>query len=71
MDLSVEKGAKGFDLKVKDMSQGDFSCLEIEVAKVEMPGLMSCRTKLGPSQPLKGARIIGPLSMTIQTVVLI
>ncbi|KAI5084475.1 hypothetical protein GOP47_0000644 [Adiantum capillus-veneris] len=71
MDLSVEKGAKGFEFKVKDMSQADFGRLEIELAEVEMPGLMSCRTEFGPSQPLKGARITGSLHMTIQTAVLI
>ncbi|MCO5574062.1 hypothetical protein L7F22_027839 [Adiantum nelumboides] len=71
MDLSVEKGAKGFEFKVKDMSQADFGRLEIDLAEVEMPGLMSCRTEFGPSQPLKGARVTGSLHMTIQTAVLI
>lgn len=36
-----------------------------------MPGLMACRTEFGPSQSLKGARIMGSLHMTIQTAVLI
>ncbi|CAI0437675.1 unnamed protein product [Linum tenue] len=36
-----------------------------------MPGLISCRTEFGPSQPFKGARITGSLHMTIQTAVLI
>ncbi|MCO5563439.1 hypothetical protein L7F22_017081 [Adiantum nelumboides] len=71
MDLTVERGAKGFEFKVKDKSQANFGRLEIKFAEVEMPGLMSCHTELGPSQPLKGARITGPLCMTIQTVVLI
>ncbi|KAK6161692.1 hypothetical protein DH2020_005073 [Rehmannia glutinosa] len=53
------------------MSQADFGRLEIELAEVEMPGLMSCRTEFGPSQPFKGARITGSLHMTIQTAVLI
>ncbi|MCO5549176.1 hypothetical protein L7F22_002643 [Adiantum nelumboides] len=69
MDLSVERGAKGFEFTVKDIA--DFGRLEIEFAEVEMPGLMSCRREIGPSQPLKGARITGPLRMTIQTEVLI
>ena len=34
-------------------------------------GLMNIRKKYGPSQPLKGARIVGCLHMTIQTAVLI
>ncbi|MCO5587029.1 hypothetical protein L7F22_040974 [Adiantum nelumboides] len=71
MDLSVEKGAKDFEFKVKDMFQALFGHLEIEFAEVEMPGLMSCRTKFGPSKPLKGARSTGSLHMTIQLTVLI
>lgn len=67
----MQKGAKGFEFKVKDLSQADFGRLEIELAEVEMPGLMACRTEFGPSQPLKGARITGSLHMTIQTAVLI
>ncbi|KAJ3289948.1 S-adenosyl-L-homocysteine hydrolase [Rhizoclosmatium sp. JEL0117] len=43
----------------------------MEIAENEMPGLMSLRTKYGPAQPLKGARIAGCLHMTIQTAVLI
>jgi S-adenosylhomocysteine hydrolase len=45
--------------------------MELELAEVEMPGLMSCRTEFGPSQPLAGANICGSLHMTIQTGVLI
>ena len=71
MALSVEKTSSGREYKVKDMSQADFGRLEIELAEVEMPGLIACRTEFGPSQPLKGARITGSLHMTIQTAVLI
>ncbi|PQQ05553.1 adenosylhomocysteinase [Prunus yedoensis var. nudiflora] len=71
MALSVEKSSSGREYKVKDMSQADFGRLEIELAEVEMPGLISCRTEFGPSQPFKGARITGSLHMTIQTAVLI
>ncbi|GMN62834.1 hypothetical protein TIFTF001_031909 [Ficus carica] len=71
MALSVEKTSSGREYKVKDMSQADFGRLEIELAEVEMPGLISCRTEFGPSQPFKGARITGSLHMTIQTAVLI
>ncbi|KAL8120931.1 hypothetical protein AgCh_017928 [Apium graveolens] len=71
MALSVEKTAAGREYKVKDMSLADFGRLELELAEVEMPGLMSCRTEFGPSQPFKGARITGSLHMTIQTGVLI
>ena len=44
---------------------------EIQIAEVEMPGLMSSREEFGSAQPLKGARIAGSLHMTIQTAVLI
>ncbi|KAL9272139.1 Adenosylhomocysteinase-like protein [Drosera capensis] len=71
MALLVEKTTSGREYKVKDMTQADFGRLEIELAEVEMPGLMSCRTEFGPSQPFKGARITGSLHMTIQTAVLI
>ncbi|GAQ80541.1 S-adenosylhomocysteine hydrolase [Klebsormidium nitens] len=70
-ELSVEKLSSGREYKVKDMSQADFGRVEIEIAEVEMPGLMAARTEFGPSQPLKGARITGSLHMTIQTAVLI
>eukprot|EP01018_Ginkgo_biloba_P005514 Gb_15361 [translate_table: standard] len=67
----VQKTASGREFKVKDISQADFGRLEIDLAEVEMPGLMSCRKEFGPSQPFKGVRITGSLHMTIQTAVLI
>jgi len=57
--------------KVADMSLADFGRKEIIMAENEMPGLMAMRTKYGPSQPLKGAKIAGCLHMTVQTAVLI
>ncbi|MFZ4456537.1 MAG: adenosylhomocysteinase [Bacteroidales bacterium] len=57
--------------KVADMSLADFGRKEIELAEIEMPGLMALREKYGKQQPLKGARIMGSLHMTIQTAVLI
>src|ERR1035437_4450409 len=57
--------------KVADMSQADFGRKEIELAEKEMPGLMALRNKYGVEKPLKGARIMGSLHMTIQTAVLI
>ncbi len=59
------------DYRVADISLADFGRKEIKLAEVEMPGLMSCRSEYGPSQPLAGARIVGSLHMTIQTAVLI
>ena len=57
--------------KVADISLADFGRKEIEIAEKEMPGLMSVRKKFGPNKPLKGARVMGSLHMTVQTAVLI
>src|SRR2546422_9361979 len=57
--------------KVKDLALADFGRKEIEMAEKEMPGLMATREKYGQKKPLKGARIMGSLHMTIQTAVLI
>ena len=59
------------DFKVKDISQAEFGRKEISIAESEMPGLMALRKEYGSQKPLKGARIIGCLHMTIQTAVLI
>ena len=59
------------DFKVKDISQAEFGRKEISIAESEMPGLMALRDEYGNKKPLKGARIIGCLHMTIQTAVLI
>lgn len=56
---------------VADISLADFGRKEIEIGEHEMPGLMALREKYGDSKPLKGARIMGSLHMTIQTAVLI
>lgn len=57
--------------KVADISLAGFGRKEIELAEKEMPGLMALRARYGAAQPLKGARIMGSLHMTIQTAVLI
>ena len=59
------------DFKVKDINQADFGRKEISIAETEMPGLMSLRDEYKGKQPLKGAKILGCLHMTIQTAVLI
>lgn len=59
------------DFKVADLSLAEFGRKEIELAEIEMPGLMALREEYGKSQPLAGARIAGSLHMTIQTAVLI
>jgi adenosylhomocysteinase len=63
--------ASSKDYHVADIGLADWGRKEIEMAEVEMPGLMATREELGPKQPLKGARISGSLHMTIQTAVLI
>lgn len=59
------------DYKVADIGLAGWGHKEIEIAEKEMPGLMALREEYGDSQPLKGARIVGCLHMTIQTAVLI
>ena len=63
--------AKFDDYKVKDISLAEWGRKEIRIAETEMPGLMATRAEYGKAQPLKGARIVGSLHMTIQTAVLI
>ena len=59
------------DYKVADISLADWGRKEMNIAETEMPGLMALREKYGKEKPLKGARIMGSLHMTIQTAVLI
>lgn len=59
------------DYKVADISLARWGRSEIEIAETEMPALMAIREKYHAQQPLKGARIIGCIHMTIQTAVLI
>ncbi|MDP2310999.1 MAG: adenosylhomocysteinase, partial [Pseudomonadota bacterium] len=59
--------------KVRDLSEATvrYGRKELDLALVEMPGLNSLREEFGATQPLKGAKIMGSLHMTIQTGVLI
>jgi adenosylhomocysteinase len=59
------------DYKVADISQAAYGRKEINIAESEMPALMAIRRKYADEKPLKGARIIGCIHMTIQTAVLI
>ncbi|MCU1458570.1 MAG: adenosylhomocysteinase [Actinomycetia bacterium] len=61
----------GEDFAVADLSLAEFGRKEIDLAEVEMPGLMAIRAEYAARQPLKGARITGSIHMTIQTAVLI
>ena len=62
---------KEMPYKVADISLADWGRREIEIAEKEMPGLMAVRRKYAAQKPLKGARVMGSLHMTIQTAVLI
>jgi len=59
------------DYIVNDIALADFGRKELNIAETEMPGLMALRKEYGEDKPLKGARIVGSLHMTIQTAVLI
>jgi adenosylhomocysteinase len=59
------------DYKVADISLAEWGHKEIAIAETEMPGLMALREEFAGKNPLKGARIVGCLHMTIQTAVLI
>jgi hypothetical protein len=59
------------DYVVANIDLADFGRKELDIAETEMPGLMALREEYGEAKPLKGARIVGSLHMTIQTAVLI
>src|SRR5437764_1016829 len=59
------------DFKVADLTLAEYGRNEIRLAEHEMPGLMKTREEFAAAQPLKGARIMGSLHMTVQTAVLI
>ncbi|MFT7541839.1 MAG: adenosylhomocysteinase, partial [Gammaproteobacteria bacterium] len=67
----MDTATKALDYKVKDLSLADWGRKEMNLAEVEMPGLMALRSEYAGKFPLKGARVIGSLHMTIQTAVLI
>lgn len=59
------------DFKVADLSLAEFGRMEIALAEAEMPALISLREKYKDAQPLRDAKILGCIHMTIQTAVLI
>ncbi|HCS23156.1 MAG TPA: adenosylhomocysteinase [Alphaproteobacteria bacterium] len=69
--MAQAKQTAAGDFKVKDFSLADWGRKEIAIAETEMPGLMALRSEYKGKAPLKGARIVGCLHMTIQTAVLI
>ncbi|MFZ4541027.1 MAG: adenosylhomocysteinase [Rickettsiales bacterium] len=71
MAATAKAEANFTDYKVADIGLAEWGRREITIAETEMPGLMSIREEYAAKQPLKGARIVGCLHMTIQTSVLI
>ncbi len=69
--MNVGSTASFTDYKVADISQAEFGRREILLAETEMPALMGLRKRYQAEQPLKGAKIVGCIHMTIQTAVLI
>jgi len=69
--FAAAKAAGREPYKVKDLSLADFGRKEIRLAEQEMPGLMALRKRHSAQKPLRSARIMGSLHMTIQTAVLI
>ena len=59
------------DFIIKDISLSSFGDKEMELARNEMPGLISLKNQYLDEKPLLGAKIVGCLHMTIQTAVLI
>ncbi len=71
MAMAQTKTLASGDFKVKDLSLAEWGRKEIAIAETEMPGLMALRHEFKNKHPLKGARVVGCLHMTIQTAVLI
>ena len=68
MTITVDKK---IDYKIADITLADFGRKELDIAEMEMPGLMAIRNQYKASKPLSGSRIMGSLHMTVQTAVLI
>jgi len=60
-----------YECQIKDMSLWEWGRKELDIAQIEMPGLMALREEFKDAPPLKGAKISGSLHMTIQTAALI
>ena len=71
MTANLNTVATFSDYKVADINLAEWGRREIQIAEGEMPALMAIRNKYRDQQPLKGARIMGCIHMTIQTAVLI
>lgn len=69
--MSAKPAVVATDYKIADIGLAAWGRKEIKIAETEMPGLMALRGEFAGKSPLKGARIVGCLHMTIQTAVLI
>lgn len=54
---------EGFESNIKDISLAEFGRKELDLAEVEMPGLMNCRKEY--AGVFEGAKISGSLHMTV------
>ncbi|MGQ0815851.1 MAG: adenosylhomocysteinase [Gemmatimonadota bacterium] len=68
---STSSRTERLPFKVADLGLAEWGRKEIRLAEQEMPGLMALRAEYAASKPLKGARVMGSLHMTIQSAVLI
>src|SRR5690606_4395907 len=71
MATAVQTSTDRPPFKVRDLSLHELGRHEIRLAEHEMPGLMALRERYAKQAPLRGARIMGSLHMTVQTAVLI
>ena len=71
LTMDIETINKTNDYKVADITLAEFGRKEIQLAEIEMPGLMALREQYRETKPLAGARISGCIHMTIQSAVLI
>lgn len=70
-DIDRTKTYDGHVSWIRDISLAEYGRKELDIAEIEMPGLMNCRAEFGEAKPFKGARISGSLHMTIQTAALV
>jgi adenosylhomocysteinase len=65
------ESTEDYEYKIRDISLHEFGRKELDIAEVEMPGLMALRKEYEGKPPMTGARVSGSLHMTIQTAALI
>lgn len=59
------------EYKVANIQLAEWGRKELDLAEIEMPGLMALRKEYQGVKPLAGAKISGSLHMTVQTAILI